>query len=340
MFKRLVRSLHALGGLCPGKVKATSSNDWPKIFTAAMVGAAGLGCPGSASSQYLPVLHLEEVFHQALPADFTPAGITIDHLGRLIAWSANDSGVLLIDQDGQQRQLRHSELRMPLALAHTVTGVEVIDRNGGTLFRFDSDGEVRDSLSLSVDGELVAAVRTDSEWYVGVRGLGGALQIISAVPDQITVSASVLGTIQRKGGDGPYSATHIRVSEAGLIVSMGDPPFEVWTIRNGHAPERLLAVDLGEILARADLDPATAHRWVGLPAVPLEGSIVLQTFADLGSDYRLLVLVEHERGVTRFRRIAAPIGFVDRVPESGLLFAVRRTVGFEIVGYSWRWEEH
>lgn len=287
-------------------------------------GQVASGFPPPAATSLDPVVSLEEVSFEVLPAGFHPTGMTVDANGPAMLWSGpSDEIVLRIDR----RWERVESVASPVGGCLHGDTVLVFDARGSAWSFGSPLGPVerRFRVGIAQHDSLVAAVCADGRGYVLSKH--GELRSFAMTP--------------------PHDVLTIR---------------DRWPEMPGVAPDKMfMSLDAGDLLitaavfpyAAVRIDPATGHAWgfdpitnINLPSDVLTGDGIwrslpllrvgrsyLRTLVDGQTDRRLLILYD-ECGVgLRTRSLRAPIGFV--ASSATHVFAVRHTGRAELVQYNW-----
>lgn len=286
-----------------------------------------------------PTLGLEELKTLPLPDGYVPRGIAVADDGAMLVWGLGQSSLLYFDPSGRSRPIETgSNVDITAASFIGATTVEFLAETGRRIGQLSINGDLLGERFLGswVDSSsVVAATSTRDGWFVLIRSRAGDLLV--ARESDSTLSG-VLHRVNRRD----YSqhlpdsmaqlAGHIAVTPHGLILTLSWPPFESFVL--DLAGSRLTTLRPQFTAYRIDTTHS-ASAIVALPALALDRGFV-QTFADLRSDRRDLVLFDENGNEVRRTSVDAPIGFVARAP-SNVLVAVRQAGVTEVVLYRWTW---
>lgn len=296
------------------------------VLAALTIQGTGVGALGSQTPS-LPHLRLQEVSATTVPPAFTLVGVAVSRDGTIAGWSAENTLLLL--------EANHPPtLITPLSIVHPVgvtAGmahvVSFVDSSKRQIVEVGQDGRTTSTRDLGqLPIALGAAVAVGDAWYVAGRGRIDSTRyhvFLASEPSLEVGRPLVVGSRRLP----PY----LTASDKALVLAFTDKPYEVvaYDLQTGASRE----FEHPELPDSVDGRKAI---WRGLPAIPLDSGVV-QTFADLTSNKRILVLYAFNGSVVRVTAINAPLGLVDGDPIQHHLVAARRTDRVELVVYEWAW---
>ncbi len=286
-----------------------------------------------------PDIELEESVSIRIPEWLRVDGIAAEPGGLVLAWSWTDHHVSLIGTE-TGISLESQGLGRPIGAAfvslshHTGaetdaphTLVEVIDGTGA-IQRFALDGSaltLRRSIGVR---DAVAAVRTSHGW-------------ITVVPDSVLDSSYHLLLLPGSyDGARVVHTFSVPGTERGTVLRLTD--WEDYVIvASTRYPFTAFAFDPSEGRAVVGFDPGPILHgrdryasWVAMPILLLPPWFI-QTFADLKSDERALVVYNSDGGFARMSLMQAPLALVAHEPLTRTVIAMRRAGDPEVVKYRW-----
>lgn len=295
-------------------------------FLLATLVTALLPIPGDLAAQ-LPELKLYETGRWAVPDDFVIAGATGGPDGMMSVWS--DERVLVLDST----LAVVSSIQVPATTGSYWVGVrsrgiELLSSESSEIRTLDYSGAALGTVSLDLPGPVRHATHSDGSWYV-VAGLH---------PDS---TENVILEIRPDRSIERIARTHVQ----GLLSVGSDRVFLARTSRP-HGTEIVAGEDAGHVLRPKEglidsLTIATRGRspdnWVALPMLDV-GRAFVQSFADLSSDWRVVVVYDRDGSPARSQIYRVPIGLVASDGDRETLLSVLRLNRPEIVRYRWGWE--
>jgi hypothetical protein len=282
-----------------------------------------------------PRLELEQVAEVVLPVGFNVTGGLLTHASGAIVWGPG--GLLRVDA-GKEAQLLLSgdlvQIRGVQVVGDHPPRYVVMGAEGG-LFDVGSDGILRSTASLEVEGEIVQAVPLGDQWLVHeTSGQQGMPMVLRWRP---TPGATTRGD-PLVSSDGEWLPPFRLISSGGtaFIQEMGRP-YGILRIEP-HKPTpgvvKLLSGEAiqGTLMAHGFPRGNTA----ALPIVPLDDGYLLQ-FSDLESDRRLMVTLDSGFRLISSVVVPAPIGFMAAAHGPRQLLALVDTGVPEVRFYRWHW---
>jgi hypothetical protein len=194
--------------------------------------------------------------------------------------------------------------------------VVLVDRRSGRVVETDLDGRVRGWWALPEQGSwgVASVVLSSCGWVLGYpEGSDRGRLIVVERPGRVVRTLGI-----------PFSPAAMTASGDQIIATETEPPFRVLAVRCGGEDARLVDASF----ARTGLAGVS---WRPLPAFSM-GSLVLQTWADMGSDRRRFVLHDLAVGTARFQDFEAPLTLAGAY-GSGVVLGLRRIEGLEVVGF-------
>ena len=264
----------------------------------------------------------------ALPGDRLLKGAALSPSGDVVAaWFAGSRGVRLYGESAP-RDILLAEIGHAVGVSFlNEDHMEVVDAASGHVVRADATGAVDSRKALPGARQATAAARIATGWVLAITGSDSTPSHLRLprgrgtwVPD--SSHAGPLGL----SGDGRRALVWQTLS-----------PFRAW--RSGTGPEWRPAEfepvsadwfehDIGSAPRRS---PAL---WSVTSAVAV-GPGHLQTWANRGTDDRLLLWFDGRGRFQRYVHVQVPFGFVAAAAKAPVMLAVRTLNGSELVKYSW-----
>jgi hypothetical protein len=278
---------------------------------------------GGASSAPLELVQVAQV---ALPESVSFIDARIHQTGSILAWGSG-RGVWLFRHGSWQRLGYNIAQAAGARFAVGDSVVEVIDRARAAVVTVGANGGYRTRYSFQPNHLVESATPVTNGWYVlGTNTDGDFVATRLWVDDQRSDSRVVWA---RGTSAKVYSA---RVSEHNgeALIAEYDSPFRVQRL----GPDSLLRdfPALPETLL-SQLNGGDAARWGALSVVPIREGEFVQSFTDLRSDQRMLVLRDRSGRFDRAKTLSAPLSILDFEPRSGQVLSARRSTRTEFVIY-------
>jgi hypothetical protein len=218
-------------------------------------------------------------------------------------------------------------------------GFEVLFGPSGRIVQLNKDGRIIGERILGPWADsmiLQTAARLPSGWLASAQDSHRNLFLM---PESDDGGGTVLRSFRYADFARSLPDTFVRIS-AGvtrwgdrIVASLWWNPYETLVMdTKGEVQQRFMPSPEG-LVPQGISDSSL---FLALPALPLDRGF-LQTYVDLRSDRRILVLFDSDGSERRRTTLTVPIGYVASLPASKQLLAIRRVVGTEVVVYEWQW---
>ena len=280
----------------------------------------------TSNAEALPPLSLARVASWALPEEYQASGVAVSSDAKqLMVWTSRSSQIL-IRKEFREYEVTLVGLQGFLAAAfEDDTLIQVVDPYGKRIIRVSTRGTRLASWPLQ-GYRVLAAHRGEDTWFVALQ---------ESREDTVPIIVEVAPGVAREHhlpdsvGVSVRDVIHLTAHGGGVFVSTSRPPFRIVFVPG----EPRTASDIRAI---RDIELDSTRSWVALPILPLDRAYV-QTIADLGSDRRLIRLIDCRGAEARTLELDAPIGFVASVPRHRILVSVDAVEGVQVAVYEWRW---
>jgi hypothetical protein len=263
-----------------------------------------------------------------LPSGFRAAGLAIAAHGHVIVWADSGGRLVLIDSSGAAR-LHGLPAEGRVIGARWVGNTELEVVTTTQLLSLRSDGTVTATRALELPegiAEAIAAVPCEAVWCIGGADVDRSYWI--SVPGR-GGPQRLLGVMNYEYAARPR-ALQLAVRWPWLYVTSARPPYSVVRVNALDGKRRALVPRYPEELTDATGGQPPEYR--ALRLVPFDGGF-LQTWADLRSDTRVLVVLNDSLATVATRRIEAPLAFVAAGPDGQVVAAIRSLGAQELVLY-------
>lgn len=271
-------------------------------------------------------LQLSQVAQIAVPESVSFIDARIHQTGSILAWGSG-RGVWLVRRGAWQRLGRNIGHAVGARFAVGDSVLEVVDRARSAVVTVGTNGLYRTRYVFRPNHAVEAATPVSNGWYViGSNTEGDFVATRLWVDEQRSVS-NVVWT--RGTSAKVYSA---RISEHGgeAVIAEFDAPFRVQRLGVDNVPRDF--PELPETFL-SQLNEGDSARWGALSVVPIREGESVQSFTDLRSDRRILVLRDRSGQFDRAKALSAPLSILDFEPNSGQVLSARRSTRTEFVIY-------
>jgi hypothetical protein len=301
----------------------------------AIIGFVSLTCGFALACDKRPVLEtlsLSREFEWVLPQDFVVTGAAVSDSGSIALLSSNRSDILWFDRTGKVAVVDVGQGSKPVAAAFTSdSDLEIVDGMDGAIHQIDRRGVHRRAPNARAPARLVSATYVDGCWFLGRVDGSGNLILDRRTFNRIDAP----DCDHQRSVNTALRAGQVRLSPGShrVFAAAANPPFEVVELTKGRA-NPLPESDHTKPLKHRESD-SDSDLWVALAVVQLDTESI-QTFADLRSDKRLLLLRSANGKSKRSITLDAPVGIVASLPRAKLLLAVQRSSENKLIGYRWQ----
>jgi hypothetical protein len=266
------------------------------------------------------VLHEQSAL--AFPDGFRPEGLIFaEQDSTWLAWSSVENRLVLARGDGVHVVGVPSQIRMVAAVVRGGRYIEIVDSASSSVVQLSPDGTVISALHSSAPGPLISADPAEDGWYLATR---------SADAVHIYFLSSISGVaVERARLTLIAPPVHLRSVAGGVWVGELMSPFRsVLVDSEGGVVRQSVAPDVETIMEVAGGPPSYVR---ALPLVNV-GAALLQSFANLRTDARVIVRYDPLGCIVQTVPIGMPLGLARSLSDS-VVVAIRGNVRSEVVVY-------
>jgi hypothetical protein len=199
------------------------------------------------------------------------------------------------------------------------SSIEIVDAAGPQIVRLDLDGAVQRRTPVSLPFSIDNAAFDGERWVIGGRDTAQR-----SVVARLDTRHNALTSSYLLSSHGDTLRGHFHLSSStvpGRVrASWVDAPYSVAEIERGSV--RPVRETLDAQLMRRLSD--TTSRWIALPIVDT-GLELLQTFTDLRSNHRLIVVSDTNGLALRIRAVESALGIASASAQRSVVAAVVMT---------------